>query len=91
MSTFTDLSNKTIGDSTGDMTYLWFFVGHFFLSYLFHFVSISESMGNPSRLSVFEISLRPLVLFSKFLVCRHFCTVLYTQPAETFDFHALIV
>jgi hypothetical protein len=92
MSAFTDLSNNKIGDSTGDTTCLWFFVGHFLLAYLFHFNSVSESVGDPSRLSGSESSLRPFVLFPKFLLFTDiFRTVLYIQPAETFDFRTLTV
>jgi hypothetical protein len=67
MSAFTDLPNNKIGDSTGDTTYLWFFVGHFLLAYLFHSVSVSESVGDPTRLSGPESFLRPSIIFPKFL------------------------
>jgi hypothetical protein len=66
MSAFTDLSNNKIGDSTGDKTGLWFFVGHFLLTYSFYLKSVSESVGDPFRLFGFESSPRFFTLFSKF-------------------------
>jgi hypothetical protein len=67
MSALTDLSNNKIGDSTGDTTCLWFFVGHLLFTYSFYLKSVSESVGDPFRLSGFKIPLRCFSLFSKFL------------------------
>jgi hypothetical protein len=89
MSAFTDLSNNKIGDSTGDMTFLWFFVGHFLLAYLSSLISVYESVGHPFRPSGFEISLKPSVLFPNFFGLQTLLHCTHTQPAEIFDFCTL--
>jgi hypothetical protein len=67
MSAFTDLSNNKIGNSTGDMTLLCFFVGHILFTYSFHLKSVFESVGDPFRFSGFKNPLRFFALFLEFL------------------------
>ena len=68
MSTSTDLPVNKIGDSTGESTtWLWFFIGHFLIAYLLQSIYVSESVGDPIRLTGFKSFLRTFVFFQNFL------------------------